>query len=148
MKSMIRIFTIGTNGKSAKEFFETLRNNSIDVLIDIRLNNKSQLAGFAKGGEEYLGYFLDKICNIEYIHDSYLAPTEEILNKYHKDNNWSDYVEKFNLLIKQRNIREYFLKTYGSHKNICLLCAEKTAEQCHRRLIAEAICEKEEIFHL
>lgn len=148
MKVMINIFTIGTNGKSAKEFFETLISNSIDLLIDVRLNNKSQLAGFSKGGEEYLGYLLNKVCDIEYIHDPYLAPTEDILDRYHKDKNWSNYVNSFNNLIKKRNIKEYFQKTYNSYKNICLLCAEKNAEQCHRRLIAEAICKNENIFHL
>ena len=146
---MINIFTIGTNGKSPRQFFKLLKDNNIDLLIDIRLNNKSQLAGFAKGGDDYLGYFLNDLFNINYIYDPYFAPTDEILDNYHKDRDWNKYVLKFNQLINERNFKDYFYKKYSSYNNVCLLCAEETPEQCHRRLVAEAIVDnKENIKHL
>lgn len=146
---MTKIFTIGTNGKSPRKFFELLKSNEIDLLIDVRLNNKSQLAGFAKGGDDYLGYFLNDLFGIKYIHDPLFAPTDEILDKYHKDHDWNAYVAKFSQLTKERNFKKHFEDNYSKYKNVCLLCAEETADQCHRRLVAEAITNnKEEIVHL
>ena len=43
------IYTIGFTQKSAEQFFEAIKKNNIELLIDVRLNNKSQLAGFSKG---------------------------------------------------------------------------------------------------
>jgi uncharacterized protein (DUF488 family) len=146
---MTKIFTIGVNKKSPIKFFELLQNNNIDLVIDIRLNNKSQLAGFAKGGDDYLGYLLKEICGINYIHDTVYSPTDEILDNYHRDNNWNKYVNKFNTLIIERNFKKHFDNNYSKYNNVCFLCAEETAEQCHRRLVAESITtNKEEIIHL
>ena len=146
---MTNIFTIGTNGKTPRTFFKLLKDNNIDLLIDVRLNNKSQLAGFAKGGDDYLGYFLNDLFDIKYVHDPLFAPTDEILDGYHKDHDWNKYVESFNKLIQSRQFKQHFLSKYASYKNVCLLCAEETPEQCHRRLVAEAIADKkEEIIHL
>lgn len=146
---MTNIFTIGTNGKSPRQFFKLLKEHNVDLLLDIRLNNKSQLAGFAKGGDDYLGYFLKDLFNIEYIHDPVFAPTDEILDNYHKDHDWEKYVIRFNKLINERNFKEYFSKKYSKYKNVCFLCAEETPEKCHRRLVAEAIADnKKDIIHL
>jgi len=145
---MSKIFTIGTNGKSPKKFFKKLQDAKIDLILDIRLNNKSQLAGFAKGGEDYLGFLL-KFINVDYIHDPYFAPTELILDEYHKNNDWNLYVNRFNKLIKERNFKKYFIEKYSmKYKNICFLCAEETDEKCHRRLVAEAIVNNSEVVHL
>lgn len=144
----INLFTIGVNGKTPKLFFELLKENNIDLVIDIRINNKSQFAGFAKGGYEYLGYFLKKILNVEYKHDIYLAPTKDLLERYHKSYDWLYYQEAFNQIISERKIKEYFLNRYSTFHNICLLCAEATPEKCHRRLVAEAIFGEKAVKHL
>lgn len=146
---MTKIYTIGTNGKSPREFFKLLKDNDIDLLLDIRLNNKSQLAGFAKGGDDYLGYFLNDLFGIKYIHDTLFSPTDEILDAYHKDHDWDKYVIGFDKLIKNRKMKEHFDKTYSKYNNVCLLCAEETPEKCHRRLVAEVISnDKRSIKHL
>ena len=148
-KKMTKIFTIGANGKSPRKFFKILKDNNIDLLIDVRLNNKSQLAGFAKGGDDYLGYFLKDLFGIDYIHDPVFAPTDDILDNYHKDHDWNKYVVKFNKLITQRGFKKHFEEKYSQYNNVCLLCAEETPEQCHRRLVAEAVAEsKKDIVHL
>ena len=134
------IYTIGANGKSPKKFMELLMRNRIDLVIDVRLNYKSQLAGFAKGGDDFLGYILKEIGNIAYVHDPVFAPTDDILDTYHKDKNWGNYVTKFSRLIEARGMKGHFLKAYeGKYQRVCLLCAEETPVQCHRRLVAEAI---------
>ena len=146
---MTNIYTIGANGKSPRKFFKLLKDNNIDLLIDVRLNNKSQLAGFAKGGDDYLGYFLNDLFCIKYIHDPLFAPTDEILDDYHKDHDWDKYVVRFNKLIKERKFKEHFDSNYSQYKNVCLLCAEETPEKCHRRLVAESIASSiKEIKHL
>ena len=131
---MITLYTIGFTKKSAKSFFELLINAKIERLIDIRINNSSQLAGFAKGAD--LEYFMNKICNAKYVHDTNLAPTKELLKSYRDgDTSWNEYIATFNGLLKSRHIAErYDIEKYN---NNCFLCTEDTPEQCHRRLVVE-----------
>jgi uncharacterized protein (DUF488 family) len=132
----MNLYTIGFTKKNAKEFFETLKKNGVKILIDIRLNNKSQLAGFTK--QDDLEYFLDKICGIKYIHMPNLAPTKDILKRYQeKALSWKTYEKDFNdLLVKRNAIKDI---KQDLIEGACLLCSEPTADQCHRRLAAEYI---------
>jgi len=132
------IYTIGFTQKSAKRFFELIKKNNIDILLDIRLNNKSQLAGFTKGDD--LQYFLSEICHCEYKHCLEYAPTKDILEDYKKKQiTWNEYVERYNCLMEKRANYLDFTKEFAQYTSICLLCSEPTPEQCHRRLIAEMI---------
>lgn len=146
----MKIFTIGFTQKSAREFFNKIKNNNIDLLIDIRLNNVSQLAGFAKGKD--LEYFLKEICDCEYAHDDVFAPTKTLLDSYRANKtSWREYEDIFAQIMSTRQIEERFKKLYSNYKNICLLCTEPTAEQCHRRLVAEYLqkhCDNIEIIHI
>lgn len=137
----MKLFTIGFTKKSAKEFFDLLKSNNIKKIIDIRLNNSSQLAGFTKGND--LKYFLKVICNIDYEHDISLAPTQEILDGYKKKKiNWDQYEQLFkNLLIVRNSIDCINYKTKKDYDNLCLLCSELSPKNCHRRLVAEYIKE-------
>lgn len=150
---MHRIYTIGFTKKSAQDFFTLLKKNDVRMLLDIRLNNSSQLAAFAKGSD--LKYFIQVICGADYIHDTMLAPTEDILKGYkEKRINWEEYERLFNNLLEQRNIKQHLDRKYpGSFDDVCLLCTEDKPAQCHRRLVAEYIQrlypEKDiKIFHL
>ncbi len=132
------IYTIGFTQKSAKRFFELIKKNNIDILLDIRLNNKSQLAGFTKGDD--LQYFLSEICHCEYKHCLEYAPTKDILEDYKKKQiTWNEYVDRYNCLMEKRANYLDFTKEFAQYTSICLLCSEPTPEQCHRRLIAEMI---------
>ena len=146
----MKLYTIGFTQKSAREFFNKIKNSNIDLLIDIRLNNVSQLAGFAKGKD--LEYFLKEICNCEYAHDDVFAPTKELLDNYRANKvSWKEYENVFAKIMASRQIEERFKKLYKNYKNVCLLCTEPTAEQCHRRLVAEYLqkhCENIEIIHI
>ena len=126
------IYTIGFTKKTAEQFFTKLQANKVKRLFDIRLNNKSQLAGFAKGHD--LEYFLKTICGIEYFYLPDLAPTDEILDAYQdKKMSWEEYEVKFKQLLNDRKLN---LKK-SDFPDACLLCSEPTAEKCHRRLAAE-----------
>ena len=129
----MNIFTIGFSQKSAEEFFSLLTKNKVKKLIDIRLNNKSQLAGFANA--KHLPYFL-KLHNIEYEYKPELAPSKELLDGYKKKNiNWNEYIDIYNKLLVDRNVlKKIFINDFD---NAVLLCSEPTADQCHRRLMAE-----------
>jgi uncharacterized protein (DUF488 family) len=131
---MIRLYTIGFTGKSAEKFFGLLRDNNVKRIVDTRINNISQLAGFAKGAD--LNFFAREIGHISYEHNVDFAPTKELLSKYReKKITWEQYeVEYLNLL----DIRKIVQKTNIEllHEN-CLLCSEHTPEKCHRRLLAE-----------
>ena len=132
------LYTIGFTQKTAKQFFELIRINKINVLLDIRLNNKSQLAGFTKG--EDLEYFLFEISRCRYEHCLQYAPTKEILDDYRKKRiTWNEYVERYNVLMNERNNYHRFFDAFSEEDHICLLCSEPTAERCHRRVLAEMI---------
>jgi uncharacterized protein (DUF488 family) len=132
--SEIKLYTIGFTKKSAKTFFSKLRNARVTELIDIRLNNISQLAGFAKRDD--LIYFLKELCDCGYKHMPDFAPTKEILDAYKKKKiDWNEYVRRFNELIKERKIETKI--TAEELNNACFLCSEPTPEECHRRLVSE-----------
>lgn len=130
----MKIYTIGFTQKNAKTFFGFLNTENISTLIDIRLNNISQLAGYAK--KDDLNFFLKELCNINYVHVPELAPTKEILNAYKKgDISWEAYEDKFLNLMSKRHI-ERIIKPEILN-NSCLLCSEHEPHFCHRRLVIE-----------
>ena len=145
----MEIYTIGFTKKSAEEFFELLRKNGIQLVLDIRLNNTSQMAGFTK--KDDLRYFAREICGAEYIHDPNLAPTQEILDDIrHKKISWEEYETRFTRLLKERKIEKTLDKALFSKRTV-LLCSEASADQCHRRLVAEYLRDRwgdVEIVHL
>lgn len=137
---MSNLYTIGFTKKSAEEFFTLLEKNNVQTLIDVRLNNTSQLAAFSKFPD--IEFFLKKISNIEYKHEVLFAPEESTLSRYKKKEiDWNEYVSEFNDTMKSRSIREYIKGKYDMSRTLCLLCSEPTPEQCHRRLIAEIFAE-------
>ncbi len=130
----ITIFTMGFAKKSAETFFTRLMENGVRRVLDIRLHNTSQLAGFAK--KDDLRYFLRAIGDMDYCHFPWLAPTEAILETYKKKKgDWSDYERSFKALLIERRI-EKLLAPDLAHEG-CLLCSEETPRHCHRRLVAE-----------
>ena len=131
---MITLYTIGFTKKNAQKFFELLKNAGVRKLVDIRINNASQLAGFAKGTD--LKFFMKAICNAEYEHITDLAPTKELLKDYQdKVIDWNGYTVIFKKILQDRHIAERF--NVENFDNCCFLCTEDTPEQCHRRLVAE-----------
>lgn len=132
----MKIYTMGFTKKSAEQFFSKISENKIELLLDVRLHNQSQLAGFTKGKD--LAFFLRVICNCEYGHDVIFAPIQEILVGYKKRQlSWADYVVSYNELLEKRKVEEVFAKRYAGANRVLLLCSEPTAEHCHRRLLAE-----------
>jgi uncharacterized protein (DUF488 family) len=130
----VKVFTIGFTQSSAENFFSRLVRAGTKKLVDVRLNNVSQLAGFAKRDD--LRYFLRTIGGIDYVHEPLLAPTQSMLDAYKKQGGaWGEYEKLFLSLIASRKIEETIPRSMidGS----CLLCSEATPENCHRRLVAE-----------
>ena len=130
------LFTIGFTKKSAEEFFTRLSDAGVKRVIDVRLNNVSQLAGFAK--KDDLAYFLKTICQCGYRHEPRLAPTKEILDGYRKKKmSWEDYEKRFLELLERRNAWQLF--SAEELEDACLLCSEADPENCHRRLVAKCL---------
>ncbi len=131
----MEICTIGFTKHSAREFFGILRDEGIERLIDVRLNNVSQLAGFAKRDD--LRYFLE-LHGIGYTHESrLLAPTADLLKAYrNREITWDDYEDRFFDLMARRRIESELSPEFFLSRSV-LLCSEHTAVQCHRRLIVE-----------
>jgi uncharacterized protein (DUF488 family) len=136
----VEIYTIGFTKKSAEQFFGALRKAGIKRLVDIRLNNSSQLAGFTK--QDDLAFFLREICGAEYTHQLILAPTKEILDGYKKKKiTWDEYERRFKSLLSDRKVEEKIDKELFGIPTV-LLCSEPKPEKCHRRLVAEYLGDK------
>lgn len=134
MRSLLTIYTIGFTKKSAEEFFRILGSTQARHLIDIRLNNTSQLTGFTKRDD--LRYFLRKLLNIEYHEVKELAPEKNLLDAYRKNRDWANYERSYMALLKSRRA-ERQINTKLLEEGIILLCSEPKPDRCHRRLAAE-----------
>ncbi|EEB78545.1 hypothetical protein GPB2148_1442 [marine gamma proteobacterium HTCC2148] len=130
----MKTYTIGFTQKKADRFFSLLRESGVRQLLDVRLNNISQLAGFAKRDD--LRFFLKELCDADYYHMEDLAPTKDILNAYKKKEiPWQAYEDQYLDLMVQRNIERTVSKELMDHG--CLLCSEHEPHFCHRRLVVE-----------
>jgi uncharacterized protein (DUF488 family) len=131
---MTIVFTIGFTKKSLRDFIEALRGAGVKRVVDVRLRNTSQLAGWSKQPD--FAYLLEEGFGIAYEHHPEFAPTGQLLDAYKKDHDWPRYEERFNRLLAERSpedeARELLKKD-----SICLLCAEPKADKCHRRMVAE-----------
>ena len=133
------VSTIGFTKTTAEGFFERLLRSGVKRVVDVRLHNTSQLAGFAKSDD--LAYFLKKIGGIEYAHQPLLAPTGAMLKAYKKEKeDWDAYEARFMTLMAERQIENRLRPEMldGS----CLLCSEPTPHHCHRRLVCEYLNDK------
>ena len=136
----MEIYTIGFTQKTAREFFGQLKSAGIRRILDVRLNNTSQLARFTK--REDLPYFLKELCNAEYRHEPLLAPTQEILDAFKKaKGGWTQYRNSYRDLLSQRKVEEK-ISPCLFEETTALLCSELKPDECHRRLAAEYLSEK------
>ena len=131
----MEVYTIGFTQRTAASFFGALRDAGIRRLVDVRLNNSSQLAGFTKRDD--LGFFLKELCGAEYLHEPLLAPTQEILDALKKGKgSWEIYERDFLALMADRKIEERLSPGLFAIPT-ALLCSEPTAAHCHRRLVLD-----------
>jgi len=130
----VKLFTIGFTRKSAQEFFGLLQESGASSLVDIRLNNVSQLSGFAKKAD--LEFFCSRLCSMDYRHEPLLAPTADMLTAYRKQHiGWSEYEKAFLSLLHERHVEDVF--DPGLLSNVVLLCSEESPNYCHRRLVSQ-----------
>ncbi len=132
--SSIDLATIGFTKTTAAGFFNRLKSVGVKKVIDVRLHNTSQLAGFAKADD--LSYFLKEICGAQYTHQPLLAPTDDILKAFKRDKgDWNVYENSFMKLMEQREIQNRL--NPEMFQGGCLLCSEDKPHYCHRRLVCE-----------
>ena len=132
---MPTLYTIGYKGKSLSQFIGQLRAAGIDAVIDIRLRNTSHLAGYTKRDD--LAFLLQEGFGIAYEHHPELAPTDDIFDAYQADGDWAAYEASFAPLLRERAVESVGRGILAHYRSPCLLCAEPTADRCHRRLLAE-----------
>jgi len=133
----LKLFTIGHTKKNLERFVELLKGAGVDAVIDIRLNNKSQLAGYSKRDD--LRFLLETCFGVRYLHLPDLAPTAELLDANRKGKDWDAYLCGFAELMRQRDAVRKALPTIAAFGRPCLLCGEHEPDKCHRRLVAEMI---------
>lgn len=144
----MKVFTIGFTKKTAEQFFSLLDRPEIKRVVDIRLNNSSQLASYTKSAD--LRFFLNRVLGKDYVHLPELAPSAELLKAYRDgSDDWAGYEKDFLDLMKARRVHDFV--PFDLIDGGCLLCSEPTADKCHRRLVAEHMAEKwpdAQIIHL
>lgn len=134
MSDTVSVSTIGFTKTNASNFFGRLIGADVRLVIDVRLNNTSQLAGFAKADD--LPYFLSKLGGISYVHKPELAPTDAMLREYKKQKgDWAQYAQRFLSLMESRRIDQKLRP--DMFDNACLLCSEDKPHHCHRRLVCD-----------
>jgi uncharacterized protein (DUF488 family) len=131
----MNLYTIGFTQKSAETFFNLLRDNGVQVLVDTRLKPDTQLSGFAK--QRDLPYFLKHLAGCDYRYMPEMCPTEELLDGYRANKSWEQYEVGFNQLLRTRNLIEGLDRSWWAANAACLLCSEHEPDHCHRRLVAE-----------
>ena len=132
---MIELFTIGFTGTSAANFFGRLKRAKIERLIDVRLNNVSQLAGFAKKND--LAFFLRELCDADYVHELLLAPRDEDLKAVRGNKlSWDEYEQRYAALLRERRVESTLDRKLYDRRAV-LLCSEAKPAHCHRRIAAE-----------
>ena len=145
------LYTIGFTKKTAAQFFERIKFRRIQMLVDVRLKNSSQLTRFAHGDD--IEYFLMHLCDCKYEHCINYAPTDEILKGWTKKRiTWPEYEGQYRAIIDERKaVHDFITRYYGLYESVCLLCSEPTPEHCHRRLFAEMIADslkETEVIHI
>ncbi len=141
---MNRVCTIGFTKKALEDFITRLKRAGVQRVVDIRLNNSSQLSGFAKSPDLE---FILKQFGIEYISVKDLAPDDALLTRYREDGDWDTYEANFRALMNARNAKKILNELQLDKKISCLLCSEDKPEKCHRRLVAEML-DNFEVQHL
>lgn len=135
----MEIYTTGFTKKSARQFFSKLSDHEIRRLVDVRINNTSQLSAFAKRDD--LEFFLEELVGAEYLHEPLLAPTPDLLKSYRSgDLSWSEYERRFLDLMEERQIESQISPELFAVPTV-LLCSELTADKCHRRLVVEYLAD-------
>lgn len=132
---MPTLYTIGYQRKPLETFIGQLREAGVDAVIDVRLRNTSHLAGYTKRDD--LAFLLQEGFGIAYEHHPELAPTPEIFDANREEPDWAVYVSSFLPLLTERNVQAIGQEIIARYRAPCLLCAEPTADHCHRRLVAE-----------
>jgi uncharacterized protein (DUF488 family) len=142
---MNKIYTIGFTKKTLPDCIARLRKSGVQRVVDIRLNNSSQLSGFAKSQDLE---FILRLVGIEYISVKNLAPDKNLLDKYRENKDWDEYEVNFKVLMETRNAKNMLKELQLDKKVSCFLCSEDKPEKCHRRLVAEMLDNNFEIVHL
>jgi uncharacterized protein (DUF488 family) len=135
----VQIFTIGFTQTTAEHFFGRLADAGVERLVDVRLRNDSQLAGFAKARD--LPWFLAELVGAEYVHEPLLAPTAELMDSFKKEKgDWEDFAPDFRALLAERSV-ETALDRADFERASVLLCSEPKPEHCHRRLVVDYLAD-------
>lgn len=129
------LYTIGYKGKSLEKFISQLRAAEVDAVIDVRLRNTSQLAGYTKRDD--LAFLLRQGFGIAYEHHPELAPDGDLLDERRAGGAWAEYERHFLPILAERAVENVGRLILARYKRPCLLCIEATPEECHRRLVAE-----------
>lgn len=133
-----QIYAISAYQISAQQFFKELLESQVDLLLDVRLKNQSQLCGFTKKAD--LAFFVPQICKAKYVHDLKFAPEAGLLDRYVKHwITWEEYARRYKEKMEEQDVEQYFWDKYGHYKCICMLGTETKQRRSHTEVLLQIL---------
>ena len=133
------LFTIGYEHATATAVLDELKRAEIELLIDVRAVAASRRPGFSKRA---LAAALDER-GIGYLHLRGLG-TPADGRQAARSGRLDELFRIYEAHLATDKARDEMAELKGivrSGRSVCLLCYERNPEHCHRRRVAELVCE-------
>lgn len=132
------LFTIGYEAINLDNFVECLKENKIDIVIDVRQNPVSRKPDFSRIRLQLALAIKD----ISYEHQQILGCPTHIRAAYKISKNWANYVESYNAYIQPLSDEMFAIAVRAKGNNIALMCFEANPHFCHRSLISNEVAKR------
>jgi len=129
------LYTIGYEGRTLDEFVAQLKEFDISILVDVREIPHSRKKGFSKIP---LSRCLREY-HIDYLHVQELGSPKRLRQKLRLDGDHNYFSDEYYKYIRSRTkiIKDLYASILG--KVCCIMCYEKSFENCHRNIVADEI---------
>lgn len=138
-KSIQVLFTIGYEGKTLESFVNTLIQNDIRLLCDVRRNPLSRKFGFSKAK---LQHVLETV-GIKYVHVPEVGIDSEKRTSLNSLHDYDVLFEHYKANLHNiTNYLEYIARLLDENHRIVLMCYEEDPRICHRHIIRDYLLER------
>jgi len=140
---MQNIFALSAYETSAEQFFQKLKEEKADLVLDVRLKNSNQLCGFTKAKD--LAYLIPAVTGAAYVHDLRFAPSAALLESYLKHQiGWEMYRASYLSEMKRHRAMDAFRVSYDSYQSICILGTSTRKRRSHSDALIDLITGREQ----
>ena len=132
---MPSVFSLGYEKRTIEEMIALLKDNKIQLVVDIREKAISRKKGFSKNT---LKDTLQKE-GIDYLHIPQLGSPSDIRKELKKNWDYQTFFEKYerHILKFEKHIDK--IKELAISKNTAILCFERKSNACHRSIVTKIL---------